>query len=380
MPARSPTRRTVAMIRADTRRQYRVKRASVIRKDTCRPLIVTALPATRPTSASDHAVSASVGRGGACPLVAWPGALGAEWLGASVLWPPPHAPFYPEVDTIGTIGTMAAPKQRWGARPRRSRTRTQKNVWQAAPCSPAAKCFVWQQQVVALMEPEGRVQLLNLADGRTLIDEVEPVTVTQPDKTTRTSLAEIYLMGSRDHYVLVANGVSQHDIAVNTVQPIPYGYTHPMNPRVHGRVYGFDRVSGKKLWSVETLRQGILLEQPSELPVVFFAATTYEQNQALPGAPRRHSRCCAWIGAWAARSTRRTALPARSAISTWWAIRKRKRSICALCANGLHDLYRPAGPADQRSQSGRARQGRGRQAIVAAEAVLNAILRSREAK
>src|SRR4029079_9861509 len=99
----------------------------------------------------------------------------------------------------------------------------------------------------------------------------------------RTSLAEIYLMGSRDHYVLVANGVSQHDIAVNTVQPIPYGYTPPMTPRVHVRVYGFDRASGKKLWSVEALRQGILLEQPSELPVVFFAATTYEQNQALPG-------------------------------------------------------------------------------------------------
>ena len=149
MPARSPTRRTVAMIRPDTRRQYRVKRASVIRKDrfpvgstrntasgpataalgnvgwvqmkrrqasvrprraprpsppqvtvarsilTCRPLIVTTLPATRrTTSASDHAVSVPVGRGGvgACPLVRWPGALGAEWLGASVLWPPPHAP------------------------------------------------------------------------------------------------------------------------------------------------------------------------------------------------------------------------------------------------------------------------------------------------
>jgi hypothetical protein len=62
---------------------------------TCLPLIVTTLPATRrTTSASDHAVSASVGRGGggACPLVAWPGALGAEWLGASVLWLPPHAP------------------------------------------------------------------------------------------------------------------------------------------------------------------------------------------------------------------------------------------------------------------------------------------------
>ena len=185
MPARSPTRRTVAMIRPDTRRQYRVKRASVIRKDRFtvgstrntasgpataalgkrrlgadeappgkraaasgassvasagdRRPIDSDLPAVDrhdsaghppPTSASDHAVSASVGCGGgsACPLVAWPGALGAEWLGASVLWPPPHAPFYTEVDTLGTIGTMAAPKQRWGARPRRSRTRTRAHL------------------------------------------------------------------------------------------------------------------------------------------------------------------------------------------------------------------------------------------------------------
>lgn len=160
----------------------------------------------------------------------------------------------------------------------------QKNVWQAAPLSPAAKCFVWQQEVVALMEPDGRVQLVNLADGRTLIDEkVEPVTITQPDKTTRISLAEIYLLGSRDHFVLVANSVSQHDMAVNNVQPVPHSYTHPMNPRVHGRVYGFDRVSGKKLWTVEVARQGVLLEQPSELPIVFFAASSYEPNQQVPG-------------------------------------------------------------------------------------------------
>jgi hypothetical protein len=160
----------------------------------------------------------------------------------------------------------------------------QKNVWQAPPLSPAARCYVWQQEVVALMEPDGRVLLVNLADGRTLIDkQVEPVTVRQPDKTTRTSLAEIYLMGSRDHFVLVANSVSQHDIAVNIVQPVPFGYTHPMNPRVHGRVYGFDRVSGKKLWTAEVARQGVLLEQPSELPIVFFAATTFDQNPPAPG-------------------------------------------------------------------------------------------------
>jgi hypothetical protein len=58
-----------------------------------RPSIVTALPASRRTTfASDHAASASIGRAGACPRGAWPGALVAERLGASEDWPPPHAP------------------------------------------------------------------------------------------------------------------------------------------------------------------------------------------------------------------------------------------------------------------------------------------------
>ena len=55
-----------------------------------------------------------------------------------------------------------------------------------------------------------------------------------------------------------------------------------LRPRVHGRVYGFDRATGKKLWTTELQRQGVLLEQPSELPIVFFAATTYQQNNQVP--------------------------------------------------------------------------------------------------
>ena len=51
MPARSPTRRTVAMIRPDTRRQYRVKRASVIRKDRF-PVGSTRNTASGPASAA----------------------------------------------------------------------------------------------------------------------------------------------------------------------------------------------------------------------------------------------------------------------------------------------------------------------------------------
>jgi outer membrane protein assembly factor BamB len=150
----------------------------------------------------------------------------------------------------------------------------QRDVWRAEPVSAGAKCVVWQQQVVALMEPDGRVQLFGLADGRKLLDEkVEPVT-----KDDRNTLAEIYLSGSRDHFVLFANNVSQHDVAVSNVNPIPYNYTNPFNPRINGRIYGFDRQTGKQLWTTAVARQGIFLEQPSELPVIFMAATTYEQN------------------------------------------------------------------------------------------------------
>ncbi len=203
----------------------------------------------------------------------------------------------------------------------------QRNVWQAPPLSPTAKCFAWQQEVVALMEPEGRVLLVNLADGRTLVDEkVEPVTSRSPTRPPATRWRRSYLIGSRDHFVLVANSVSQHDIAVNTVQPMPFGYTQShqsarARPRVRlrssqrqealdGRGLSARRVAG----AAQRAAAGVLCRRN---------ATTRISKRVLRC---KRSPCCRWISARAARCMPRRPRPAPSPTSSWWAIRRSTRS------------------------------------------------------
>ena len=127
--------------------------------------------------------------------------------------------------------------------------------------------------------------------------------------------------------MLVANSVSQHDIAVNTVQPIPFGYTHPMNPRVHGRVYGFDRVSGKKLWTAEVSTPGRVAGAAQRAAAGVLRGHGLRPESATPGraAPMLGMLCLD-------KRTGRTIScqdqlpPARSAISISWAIPRRRRS------------------------------------------------------
>jgi outer membrane protein assembly factor BamB len=154
---------------------------------------------------------------------------------------------------------------------------TEKPVWQSEPFSLGAKFDVWREQVVAAMEPTGRIVMYELASGRTLTDEVA-APVTDPNGRTPHLLSEVHLTGSRDHLVLLANSLTQTDAQLNSIQPIPYGSNHPLNPRIHGKGYGFDRRTGKLLWSKSVERLGILLEQPSESPVLVFAVNTFQAN------------------------------------------------------------------------------------------------------
>lgn len=153
----------------------------------------------------------------------------------------------------------------------------EKNVWQSRVLAGGAKIHVWRQEAVTIVEPEGHALVLNLRDGRTLVNSpVEPVT--DPKGPIPNLLGDVYLLGSRDHFVIVANSFSQSDSKLAAVQPIPFGYTNPVNPRIHGRAYGFDRKTGAKLWSLGIEKQGLMLEQPTELPVLVFAATVADQQ------------------------------------------------------------------------------------------------------
>ena len=91
------------------------------------------------------------------------------------------------------------------------------------------------------------------------------------------------MIRSREHYVLIANqstgGSGWQQIAP---QVIP----------VHGRVYGYDRQSGKRLWTTQIDRQGIDLHQPGNLPVLTFVSHFALAKKNVPGLDSHFGLTC----------------------------------------------------------------------------------------
>jgi outer membrane protein assembly factor BamB len=184
--------------------------------------------------------------------------------------------FHPRMTTVGRSVLIVA-HENGKKRLKLFDPLTQKAVWQSGPFSLGARFDVWREQVVAGMEPTGRIVLHELVSGR-LIGEAAAEPVTDANSRTPNLLSEIHLTGSRDHLVVLANSLTQTDVQLNTIQPIPYGNNNPANPRIHGKAYGFDRLTGKLLWTKEIERQGILLDQPSESPALIFAVNSFDAN------------------------------------------------------------------------------------------------------
>jgi hypothetical protein len=139
----------------------------------------------------------------------------------------------------------------------------QRDVWEAPKFAAGAKANLWRQETLAVLEPAGRIVLLDVADGRMLADSpIEQLP----------STAEVYLLGSRENWVVVTNRTGQSDVRMNNMHPIPGGAS---NPKIDGFACGFDRRTGKKLWETKVERQGLYLDQPSELPVLVFASHVY---------------------------------------------------------------------------------------------------------
>ncbi len=142
-----------------------------------------------------------------------------------------------------------------------------KTLW-SFPFSAGAKAALVSQEVAGVFQPDGQFFLIRLSDGNLLANEkLEP----------ESSLIGIHLLAAQDQYLLVVNtGVRQEQNV--TVQPIP-AVTN--NPLISGRIYGFDRATGKKLWPAPAVvgQYGMLLNQPSHLPVLVFARLVHRTPQ-----------------------------------------------------------------------------------------------------
>lgn len=140
----------------------------------------------------------------------------------------------------------------------------EKTIWERT--FGRAQCQVVGAEAVGIVEP-GHFTLLNLTDGQALVDS--PI---EREEATN----EIYVLPSHDRFLLITSGPYQNENGV-FLRALPGGMTN--NPLVNGYVHSFDRKTGEKQWSKQVHKQGLFLDQPSELPVLCFSTMVYERRQ-----------------------------------------------------------------------------------------------------
>jgi outer membrane protein assembly factor BamB len=134
-----------------------------------------------------------------------------------------------------------------------------RTLWSYA-FKPGAKADLVLQEAVGVLEPNGDFSLIALPDGKLLAKER-----LEPEK----ALVGIYLLRSRDQYLLVTQTPARNEPGV-TINQLPVAANSPL---INGHLYAFERSTGKKMWPAPAViaQHGLLLSQPSQVPVLVFA-------------------------------------------------------------------------------------------------------------
>jgi outer membrane protein assembly factor BamB len=130
-----------------------------------------------------------------------------------------------------------------------------------------------QGRYVSVVEPRGRIQIIDAADGQVLVDYPAP---------NKPTIEELHLLVSRDNFTLIV----KHPKPGNVRQRVAM-YNTPDSIQVDGEVYVFDRTTGKMRWNrpADVVQQSLLLSQPADLPFVLFAGV-FQQQDAGGSQPR----------------------------------------------------------------------------------------------
>jgi tetratricopeptide (TPR) repeat protein len=136
---------------------------------------------------------------------------------------------------------------------------SQKVLWRRA-FAVGAKFRRLGDDLLGAMQRDGKFALLALADGRPLVEE---------QLLEEPQLVDIYLQQSRERFLLVTNHPPVETKEGVNISAAPGGLN---NPLISGRVYAFDRTTGEPQWPTPAVieRHGLLLPQPSALPVLVF--------------------------------------------------------------------------------------------------------------
>ncbi len=137
-----------------------------------------------------------------------------------------------------------------------------RDLWSAS-FAPGSKGTIVESESAAIMQPDGKFTMLDLADGHKTIDdklEAEP------------SLQRIFVLRSKGQDILVTDHPFVPDRPPNKSFMPPQGANEWACRLVTGRLYAFDRATGKQRWPAPAAveQHGLLLNSPAELPVIVF--------------------------------------------------------------------------------------------------------------
>ncbi len=139
---------------------------------------------------------------------------------------------------------------------------------------PGSKQALLDSDTLAVLEPSGHFTLLNLPTGEKRINEqleAEP------------QLHEILVQQTANQYVLIANHPPRQTGGSPNVG-MQNGVPDQSMPQVHGRIYAFDRATGKQQWSTSALVENFyaLAQQGLDLPaLVLLRPATPVQNAGV---------------------------------------------------------------------------------------------------
>jgi hypothetical protein len=142
-----------------------------------------------------------------------------------------------------------------------------RQLWPPQQFAATAALHHVNEEAVAVYEPGGRFVLVDLNDGRKVIDE---------ELQAGRSLTEILLLDSPDQYTLVLYDRTPKHNQNRRIQEM-HGVASA--PITRGQVYAFDR-DGNCLWPAPATveQQHLPLSQPNRLPVLTFASMIQERK------------------------------------------------------------------------------------------------------
>jgi outer membrane protein assembly factor BamB/tetratricopeptide (TPR) repeat protein len=170
----------------------------------------------------------------------------------------------------------------------------QKDVWAdgARKFHAQAVADDWRGEAVAVWEPDGRVVMFSLPDGRTIVDaKLNTGPAPAPVHPSLNIQWQLVLLKYLDQYLLVYHCPEQNNPNPKNAQPLPG--TVLQQPMYRGWVYAFDK-HGKVVWPEPVFIEGQHLpaDQPSLLPVLTFACQQYLRPAGSSGTRYQMSILC----------------------------------------------------------------------------------------